>query len=74
MGATTTEGTGLGSVENIVPKLFQHQISKEIIKIKQEVQKPIESIDGGELKILSLPEEDLQTILKAAEIIKKLMQ
>lgn len=70
MSATTSEGTGQGSVENIVPRLYSHQIAREIERIKIESQQPPASIDGGELKILSLSEEDIQTILKAAEILK----
>jgi len=79
MSATTTEGTGLGSVDNIIPKIYNHQIVNKINVVN--VETPPNRIDGGELKsynkalkILSLSEEDQQTILKAAEILKRLSQ
>jgi len=72
MSATTSEGTGQGSVENIVPRLYSHQITREIEKIKIKSQQPPEIIDGGELKILSLlTEEEIATIIRASEILKK---
>jgi hypothetical protein len=71
MSATTSEGTGLGSVENIVPKIYSHQIRREILRIKEIVKEPPANIDGGELKMLkALSDEDIKIILKAAEILK----
>ena len=78
MSATTTEGTGPGSVERVIPRRFYAQefIRAENIVGLQEAVKEVSprNVDGGELKMMmmGLSSEDMETILKAAEIIKKL--
>jgi hypothetical protein len=83
--ATTTQGTGNGSVERFIPRTnFKNfQIKAENIigikKIASDIEKnivlpTIDKIDGGEISslMMKLSEEDLQIIVKAAEIIKNL--
>ena len=75
MSATTTEGTGPGAVERSIPRIYNNQIRAEnIINIREIVeQNPPDRIDGGVLQAMSsLSEEDIKTILKAAEILKRL--
>lgn len=78
MSATTTEGTGPGAVERSIPRQFYAQ---QIIRAKnivglEEVVKEVSprTIDGGELKMMmmGLTSEEMETIVNAAEIIKKL--
>lgn len=78
MSATTTEGTGPGAVERYIPRTYNNQVRVEnIVNLNQfveqiEVRTP-ERIDGGVLQAMSaLSEEDIQTILKAAEILKRI--
>lgn len=68
---TTTEGTGPGSVERSIPRIYNNQIRVEnIVNLKAT---PPDRIDGGVLQAMSaLSEEDIKTILKAAEILKGL--
>ena len=75
MSATTTEGTGPGAVERSIPRIYNNQIRAEnIVNIREIVeQNPPDRIDGGVLQAMStLSEEDIKTILKAAEILKRL--
>ena len=75
MSATTTEGTGPGAVERLIPRIYNNQIRAEnIINIREIVeQNPPDRIDGGVLQAMSaLSEEDIKTILKAAEILKRI--
>jgi hypothetical protein len=73
MSATTTEGTGPGAVERYIPRIYNSQIRLENILINQEEAWPVK-IDGGELKAMvsALSDDDMLTIIKAAEIIKRL--
>jgi hypothetical protein len=74
----TTEGTGQGAVERSIPRNFYAQqiIRAENIVGLDEAVKEVSprSIDGGELRALmmGLSSEDMETILKAAEILKRL--
>jgi hypothetical protein len=74
--ATTTEGTGPGSVERFIPKIYNNQVKLENLLIQQEqLQNEFSPgrVDGGELKMLSaLSDEDKKTILRAAEILKNI--
>lgn len=76
MSATTSEGTGLGSVERYVPRIYNQQIRASNIIGLQEAVKEVSprKIDGGELKamVLNLSSEEIEIILKAAEILKKI--
>lgn len=78
MSATTTEGTGPGAVERYIPRNFYAQqiIRASSIVGLQEAVKEISprNIDGGELRamMMGLSLEEMETILKAAEIIKRL--
>lgn len=75
---TTTEGTGVGAVERYVPRIYNNQVRLEnIINLEELTQRielpPPNKIDGGVLQAMSaLSEEDIQTILKAAEILRGL--
>lgn len=88
MGATTTEGTGLGSVDNIFPKVGQLIRTKDIIDFEEVVREiSPEKIDGGDISamiyslgsidlkeaISKLSEDDIKVILLSAEIIKKIL-
>lgn len=78
----TTEGTGSGSVERFIPRTsFKNNLIKveNIIGLEKIIEEnvvipPIDKIDGGEISamMLKLSKEDMETILKAAEIIKNL--
>lgn len=73
MSATTTEGTGPGAVERVIPRIYNNQIRAEnIVNIREIVEQvPPGNIDGGVLQAMSaLSEEDIRTILRAAEILK----
>ena len=73
MSATTTEGTGPGAVERFIPRIYNNQIRAEnIVNIREIVeQTPPGNIDGGVIQAMSaLSEEDIRTILRAAEILK----
>lgn len=76
MSATTTEGTGPGAVDRVIPRIYNNQIKAEnIVNLQQIIQEVTPThIDGGEIRamMMSLSEEEMQTILKAAEILKKL--
>jgi hypothetical protein len=70
--ATTSEGTGPGSVERFIPKIYNNQVKLENLVIQQDEAIP-GRIDGGELKMLSaLSDEDKKTILRAAEILRNI--
>jgi hypothetical protein len=78
MSATTTEGTGPGAVERYIPRNFYAQ---QIIRAQnvlgfEEAVKEVSprNVDGGELRALmmGLTSEDMETIIRAAEILKKL--
>ena len=76
MSATTTEGTGPGAVERQIPRIYNNQIRlQNIVNINEIAERievpPPDRIDGGVLQAMSLlSEEDIKTILKAAEILK----
>lgn len=78
MSATTTEGTGPGAVERYIPrKLYAQQIirANNVIGLERVVREVSpKNIDGGELKMmmLNLSNEEMKTILKAAEILNNL--
>lgn len=78
MSATTTEGTGPGSVERFIPRTFYAQQiirAQNIIGLEAAVKEVSpRNVDGGELRamMLNLSSEDMETILKAAEILKRL--
>lgn len=76
MSATTSEGTGLGSVERYVPRIYNQQIRASNIIGLQEAVKEVSprKIDGGELKamVMNLSSEEIEIILRAAEILKKI--
>lgn len=78
MSATTTEGTGPGAVERYIPRNFYAQqiIRAQDIVGLDSVVKEISprTVDGGELKamMMGLTSEEMETIIKAAEIIRKL--
>lgn len=78
MSATTTEGTGNGAVERYLPRIYNNQVRLENIVNLNELADRIEvpppdRIDGGVLQAMSaLSEEDIKTILRAAEILKGL--
>jgi hypothetical protein len=73
---TTTEGVGNGAVERYIPRIVNNQVRLEnIVNLDEIVERieipPIDRIDGGVISALSaLSEEDMKTILKAAEILK----
>lgn len=73
---TTTEGVGNGAVERYLPRIYNNQVRLENIINLNEITEIIEvpppnRIDGGVLQAMSaLSEEDIKTILKAAEILK----
>lgn len=70
---TTTEGTGPGSVERSIPRIYNNQIRIENIVNLEKISEPPSRIDGGVLQAMSaLSEDDIKTILKAAEILKGL--
>jgi hypothetical protein len=70
--ATTSEGTGPGSVERSIPKIYNNQVKLENLVIQKDEAIP-GRIDGGELKMLSaLSDEDKKTILRAAEILRNI--
>jgi hypothetical protein len=75
---TTTEGVGNGAVERYIPRIVNNQVRLEnIVNLDEIVERieipPIDRIDGGVVSALSaLSEEDIKTILKAAEILKKM--
>jgi hypothetical protein len=76
MSATTTEGTGQGAVERFLPRIYNNQVRLENIVNLNELADRIEiprpdRIDGGVLQAMSaLSEEDMKTIIRAAEILK----
>lgn len=78
MSATTTEGTGPGSVERVIPRKFYAQEiirAENILGLRDAVKEVSPSnVDGGELRMMmmGLNSEEMEIILKAAEIIKKL--
>lgn len=73
---TTTEGVGQGAVERYLPRIYNNQVRLENIVNLNELADRIEvpppsNIDGGVLQAMSaLSEEDIKTILRAAEILK----
>lgn len=78
MSATTTEGTGPGAVERYIPRnLYAQQIirAKDVVGL-QDIMKDVSprNVDGGELKamMMGLTNEEMGTILKAAEIIRRI--
>lgn len=78
MSATTTEGTGPGAVERYIPRKFyaQEVIRAQNIVGLEEVVKEVSprTVDGGELRamMMGLSPEEMETIVKAAEILKRL--
>jgi hypothetical protein len=74
----TTEGTGQGSVERSIPRQFYAQQiirAQNIIGLEDAVKEVgPRTVDGGELKamMMGLSNEEMETILKAAEILKRL--
>jgi len=75
---TTTEGVGNGAVERYIPRIKNNQVRLEnIVNLNEIVDQieipPIDRIDGGIVSSLAaLSEEDMKTILKAAEILKRM--
>jgi hypothetical protein len=73
---TTTEGVGNGAVDRVIPRIYNNLVRAEnIAGLTQIIQESTpKNIDGGEIKamMMGLSEEDMKTILKAAEIIKSL--
>lgn len=75
---TTTEGVGQGAVERYLPRIYNNQVRLENIVNLNELADRIEvpppsNIDGGVLQAMSaLSEEDIKTILRAAEILKRM--
>lgn len=73
---TTTEGVGNGAVERYLPRIYNNQVRLENIINLDELTDRIEvpppnRIDGGVLQAMSaLSEEEMKTILRAAEILK----
>jgi hypothetical protein len=73
---TTTEGVGNGAVERYIPRIKNNQVRLEnIVNLDEIVERieipPLDRIDGGVVSALAaLSEEDIKTILKAAEILK----
>lgn len=78
MSATTTEGTGPGAVERYIPRNFYAQQiirAQNIVGLQEAVQDiGPRVVDGGELRamMLNLSSEEMETIIKAAEILKRL--
>lgn len=74
----TTEGTGPGAVERYIPRTpYAQQIirAQDIVGLEEAVKETSpRSVDGGELRamVMGLSEEDMQIILRAAEILKGL--
>lgn len=73
----TTEGTGQGAVERYLPRILYNQKIKaeNIVGLEHVIKEtPPNKIDGGVLRslMMGLSEEDMSTILRAAEIIKKI--
>lgn len=73
MYATTSEGTGKGSVDRYIPKSYNHQVRVNNLVISKDESIP-GKIDGGELRALvaGLSEEEMEVIIKAASILKKI--
>jgi len=73
MYATTSEGTGKGSVDRYIPKSYNHQVRVDNLVISKNETIP-GRMDGGELKALvtGLSEEEMEVIMKAASILKKI--
>lgn len=77
MPATTTEGVGPGSVENIKPRIINGVVKTTNLSPKidlSQIDYTPTKIDGGvvqALGILNISEEEAKIILKAAEILKK---
>jgi hypothetical protein len=75
---TTTEGVGNGAVERFIPRIVNNQVRLEnIVNLNEIIERieipPLERIDGGVVSALAaLSEEDIKTILKAAEILKRM--
>ena len=79
MSATTTEGTGPGAVERYIPRNFYAQQiirAQNIVGLEEAVKEVApRNVDGGELRamMMGLTQEEMQTIVKAAEILKRIM-
>lgn len=79
MSATTTEGTGPGAVERYIPRNFYAQQiirAQNILGLEEAVKEVApRSVDGGELRamMMGLTREEMETIVKAAEILKRIM-
>jgi hypothetical protein len=82
----TTQGTGPGAVERVIPRII-NRVRVENIETRKIVQSVADQIDlsklvpvkidGGVLSalgILNISEEEANIILKAAEIIKRKSQ
>lgn len=78
MSATTTEGTGPGAVDRYIPRQFYAQQiirAQNIVGLEEAVKEVApKNVDGGELRamMMNLSSEEMETILKAAEILKRL--
>ena len=78
MSATTTEGTGPGAVDRYIPRQFYAQQiirAQNIVGLEEAVKEVApRNVDGGELRamMMNLSSEEMETILKAAEILKRL--
>jgi len=89
MPATTTEGTGLGSVDNILPRVNTQVIrARDIVDLKEIIRETSPGkVDGANIgalvqalstidlteALLKLDENDMKLIISAAEIIKKIL-
>lgn len=73
----TTEGTGPGAVERYIPRNFYAQQiirAQDIVGLDDAVKEVApRNVDGGELRalVMGLSNEEIETILKAAEILRR---
>lgn len=74
----TTEGTGPGAVERSIPRQFYAQQiirAQNIVGLEDAVKEVSpRNVDGGELRalVMGLSHEEIETILKAAEILRRI--
>lgn len=74
----TTEGTGQGAVERFIPRNFYAQQiirAQDIVGLEDAVKEVSpRTVDGGELRalVMGLSQEEIEIILKAAEILKRI--
>lgn len=74
----TTEGTGPGAVERYIPRNFYAQQiirAQDIVGLDEAVKEVSpRNVDGGELRamMMGLTSEEMETIVRAAEILKRI--